>query len=221
MSVSEEISKLIALRDSRQISSEDYDVAMAKIVSDRGTQAPSTPAGAPIPSGITQPLEQGVASELRSQDVARKSHVRLIIGIAALCLAFVVTVVVVLLAGSKIVYRATHNYSLQSACFADAKTVETAVSAYNAQFTPGVGREVVGNNSGDIVKGVPSTYANGKQAQLLLGQGLVKTWPGTSNGYAISLSTTKPGNVSVYVPANSTTAMDFESQSSITGCNSI
>ena len=101
-----------------------------------------------------------------------------------------------------------------SACNADAKTVETATSAYNAQFTPSIGVET------HITFGQPNTYGSGKSAKLLIQQQLLRMWPSASYGYAISLSTTIAGDVSVYVPANSTHPVDFESETSRTGCNS-
>ena len=74
-------------------------------------------------------------------------------------------------------------------------------------------------NNPTILVGTPSSYPNGSQAQLLLAPNLLKSWPGSANGYSISLSVTKAGNVSIYVPATSLTPIDYETESSITGCN--
>ncbi len=179
----------------------------------------------------------------------------------------------------------------QSACFDDAKTIETAVSAYNAQNTtpiavelttgadtvtmtstagisvgqtladvthPGTTTPVVsvvdathltvaagttlGYTNGDtisinavskgaasftasgvIVPGTPATYSgpNTQAAKLVAGLYL-RSWPTglTSSGYAMSLSTTVPGDVALYIPATSSTPIDFETESSSSGCNS-
>ena len=110
----------------------------------------------------------------------------------------------------------------QSACAADAKTVETAVGAYNAQFTPPIAVEVSGTAAGSVNPGTPASYSTATQAALLLGgtSPLLKSWPTTQNGYAISLSTTVAGNVSIYIPPTSITPISFETETSTTGCNS-
>ncbi len=71
-----------------------------------------------------------------------------------------------------------------------------------------------------IVAGSPSTYANGPQAAKIL-NGYLRSWPvGTATtGYAISLSTAIAGDVMVYVPVTSVTGVDYESETSTTGCN--
>jgi hypothetical protein len=49
----------------------------------------------------------------------------------------------------------------------------------------------------------------------------LRSWPaGTATtGYAISMSTSVAGNVTVYVPITSTTGVDFETESATNGCN--
>ncbi len=102
------------------------------------------------------------------------------------------------------------------ACIADAKTVETAVGAYNfMQKTHPISKE-----SG-ISFDRPDTFSHGREAQALLSNGLIRTWPAPTHGYAVSLSTTRAGDVSIYVPATSTTPVDFESESATTGCNAL
>ncbi len=113
------------------------------------------------------------------------------------------------------------NFGASAACNADAKTIETAVGTYNAQFTPSIVTEQVGNYAGQISPGNPSTYSTGTQAQLLIANGLLRSWPGASNGYSMSLSTTKAGDVTVYVPADNPVGTDFESETSTTGCNAL
>ncbi len=200
----------------------------------------------------------------------------------------IVIVVLGILAAVVVFALANVNHNAkQSACTADAKTIESAVGAYNAQNTPAIavenggadivqasftsgvtaGMSVVDTSggpattvisvidgthfsvpsgaastwsNGDLLNfnsgatfhfsisvapgggftaGTPSTYSSGTQAQLLLNAGLVKSWPGFANGYAISLSATKAGDVSIYVPATSTSPVDYETESSSTGCN--
>ena len=119
--------------------------------------------------------------------------------------------------------HATHtiNFVLRGACGADAKTVETAASALNALSTPSIGVETVGPGSGEITVGDPSSYAHATQALRLIRGGFLTSWPtGPRGSYAISLSTTIPGNVTVYVPANSKRpGVDFEIETSSSGCN--
>ncbi len=132
----------------------------------------------------------------------------------------IVIVVLGILAAVVVFALANVNHNAKSsACTADAKTIETAVGTYNAQFTPSITTEVSGTAAGNVNPGTPASYSTATQAALLLNNGLVKSWPGSSNGYAISLSTTKAGDVSVYVPATSASPVDFESETSSTGCN--
>ena len=141
-------------------------------------------------------------------------------GFTLIELLIVIVVLGILAAVVVFALSSVNHNAKQSACNADAKTVETAVSAYNAQFTPSIAVEkTIG--AGSITVGTPASYSAGAQAALLLGQGLVKSWPGTANGYAVSLSTdvTKPGDVAIYIPPTSLTAVDFESETSSTGCN--
>ena len=106
------------------------------------------------------------------------------------------------------------NYTARAACEADAQVVLTAVSSYDGTYNPILGRE-----SG-ITIGRPSTYAMGHFAHLLVRNGLLRNWPSVTNGYAISLSTTQPGAVLVYVPANSTQPINFADQTALNGCHS-
>jgi hypothetical protein len=101
-----------------------------------------------------------------------------------------------------------------ASCMADAKTVETAYFAYNATNTKSLGTE-----SG-ITVGVPSTYAQGTDAKLLLKQDFLSAWP-TSPYFAISLSTTSAGDVTIYSPPSSTVGTSYNYETSTTGCNSV
>jgi hypothetical protein len=106
-----------------------------------------------------------------------------------------------------------------SACNADAKTLITAVQAYNAHDAPiGIQAEsTVG--PGSITPGTPSTYSGaGTQAALLLSTYL-NAWPASSNGYALSLSTTTPGDVMVYIPATNPIGESYDNETSTTACN--
>ncbi len=113
------------------------------------------------------------------------------------------------------------NPNAVGACIADAKTIETSISAYDAQFTPAIGKEVVGTAAGDITYGQPSTYGSGDQAAKLIARQYISYWPTNSAGYAVSVSSSIAGDVSIYVPANSTHPIDFETETRSTGCNAL
>lgn len=122
----------------------------------------------------------------------------------------------------------SHNAALAGACTANALTLETAASAYDAD-PPGncsgadctITKEVVGALPGDITPGNPATYADSTNAQRVLGLDLLAAWPSGGTAYALSYSATVAGDVSVYVPADSRTPMSFESESATTGCNAL
>jgi general secretion pathway protein G len=123
-----------------------------------------------------------------------------------------------------------------SACNADAKTVTTAVQAFDAQNSPAsISWETVGTGavgSGTILPSDWTTFVNGAQAQRLLTiptggtTPYLNAWPSnTNNNYAIALATgpatvagsdaagstaTAPvhaGDVMVYVKINGTTTI--------------
>lgn len=86
-----------------------------------------------------------------------------------------------------------------SSCNADAKTVAVAVTTYDA-YPPAncgtggnpactIGYEVNGTLGGDITPGTASTYAGGTYASDLVSNSDLNTWPGSSNGYSVSLAT--------------------------------
>jgi prepilin-type N-terminal cleavage/methylation domain-containing protein len=89
-----------------------------------------------------------------------------------------------------------------SSCNADAKTVEVAVTTYDAyppnpcggagQMACTIGLEQDGVAAGDITPGNTTadeaTFSGGTFATDLVNNSDLNTWPGTSNGYAISLS---------------------------------
>jgi len=79
-----------------------------------------------------------------------------------------------------------------------------------------------GTTGSGITVGVPSTYsAAGTQGALLVSAGYLNSWPSSSNTYSLSLSTTQAGHVMVYFPATSTTGVDYSSETSTNGCNSL
>ena len=81
---------------------------------------------------------------------------------------------------------------------------------------------VVGSGGSGISVGNPATYgASGTQAAQLVSSGNLNSWPSSTNSYAISLSTTQAGRVTIYTPANSTTGVDWSSQGTNGGCNSL
>jgi general secretion pathway protein G len=94
-----------------------------------------------------------------------------------------------------------------AACNTDAKSVETAVAAYDA---------TAGHTNADFT---------GTEAvqQALLTNGYLHTWPSATvaaNGYAIVLNTTTPGEVDVQTgPASAPVTTSYDAQTSTTGCN--
>lgn len=123
-----------------------------------------------------------------------------------------------------------------SACNANAKTIQTAVSAFDAYppsncsgVTCTIGVEVSGTAAGDITLGTPSTYSTGTQAEKLWNftgpsgyTQVLTTWPQTSSdGYALSLSTATAGDVEIYIPYTSAVGTSYNAETSSTGCNSL
>jgi general secretion pathway protein G len=110
-----------------------------------------------------------------------------------------------------------------SACDADAKTIVSAVQAYDAGTAPtDITVETAGVAPGDIHPGNPATYAApGTQAALLVSNGYINAWPTSTNDYAMSLSTTQAGDVSVYFPATSAVPMSYDHQTAASGCNAL
>jgi hypothetical protein len=122
-----------------------------------------------------------------------------------------------------------------SLCDAMAKTVTTAVQAYDAQNAPAIiGWETRGTGAGDVNPGRPSSFGSATQARrLIVGQYLVG-WP-APNDFAIALATgpasvsgsdaaargAQKGDVMVYVPATSTTPVDYNLETQGNGCNSL
>ncbi len=111
----------------------------------------------------------------------------------------------------------------QQACKADATSLEVAAQVFDASNKAPIALEVVGRQRGQIRFGFPSTYSQGAQAQKLLGS-YIRAWPGDLSGgaYALSLSSTVAGDVAIHIPANAPGAgVDFEQESSTSGCNSL
>jgi prepilin-type N-terminal cleavage/methylation domain-containing protein len=113
----------------------------------------------------------------------------------------------------------------KSACNSDAKTIITAVQAYNAAAAPTDITVEKTSGPGSITQGSPLTYdAAGTQASLLLGYSppYLNAWPTGGDGtYALSLSTTRAGDVMIYVPSTSTTGINYDTETSTTGCNKL
>ena len=94
-----------------------------------------------------------------------------------------------------------------------------AVSAYDANDAPVNITTEATSGPGAIVQGTPSSYyAAGTQGALLLSSGVLNSWP-TNSSYALSLSTDHVGDVMVYVPPTSTTGVDYDTETSTSGCN--
>jgi len=101
-------------------------------------------------------------------------------------------------------------------CNADARTVLTAVQAYDAQNAP----RIIGVET-HIVPGRPATYGLGIQAIQLVSAGYLASWPPLNGLYSISLSRTQPGAVMVYVPYDSAAGVNWEYQTGTNGCNAL
>ncbi len=135
----------------------------------------------------------------------------------------IVIVVLGILAAVVVLSLGSVNHTArQLACNNDAITIETAVRAYNAQTTTSkIGVEVLGAGPGQIVLGDPTSYGAATQAQLLVSNNYMRSWPAglSSSGYAMSMSTTTAGDVAIYIPPTTTsTGVDFESENTTTGC---
>ena len=111
----------------------------------------------------------------------------------------------------------------RSACNADAKSIVTAVQVYNANDAPVDITTESTSGAGSITPGNPATYyAAGTQGGLLLSSGLITSWPSTNDGYSLSLSTTKAGDVTVYVPSNAAVGQSYDAEATTsvaTGCD--
>ena len=109
----------------------------------------------------------------------------------------------------------------KSACNSDAKTIITAVQAYNANDAPTNIKVEATSGPGAIVVGTPSSYAAaGTQGSLLVTNGVLNSWPSNPN-YAMSLSTTVAGDVTVYIPPTALSGTSYDTETSTTGCNSL
>ena len=104
--------------------------------------------------------------------------------------------------------------ALRATCISDARTLQAAIGAYEAQNSS------ITVESG-ISPGTPSTYQQGREANKLVANHFLATWPDDSHGFAISLSSTIAGSISIYVPASSATSVNFEFETSSNGCNSL
>jgi hypothetical protein len=88
------------------------------------------------------------------------------------------------------------SLALSTECSSDVQAVQTAVSTFNTlNFSSTIARET------RIQLGYPMSYAEGEQATRLAGAGMISSWP-SSDEFAISLSTSVPGAVALYIPAN-------------------
>jgi prepilin-type N-terminal cleavage/methylation domain-containing protein len=115
--------------------------------------------------------------------------------------------------------------SAQSACSADAKTVETAVAAFQAD-NPGV--TPTAGNSGNLVA-TPTTLTGGP---------FLRSWPSNSGHYFIGLEDTygstnvgevdvdpSPGTLTTAPAANTSATsgpwVNFDTETGSTGCNAV
>jgi type II secretory pathway pseudopilin PulG len=100
--------------------------------------------------------------------------------------------------------------SAQSACAADAKSVENAVASSNAQNGTPIALESASNSS--------------TQANKLVGVSM-NAWPSNSTHYKLALAYSgncvgaTAGQVLVYAPASSTTPVVYDAQTTLNGCN--
>jgi prepilin-type N-terminal cleavage/methylation domain-containing protein len=113
----------------------------------------------------------------------------------------------------------------RSACNADAKTIITAVQAYDAAIAPADITVEKTSGTGSIIQGNPYSYdAIGTQAYLLLNTTppMLNSWPTGGDGtYSLSLSTTRAGDVMIYIPATATTGVNYDTETPTTGCNKL
>ena len=100
------------------------------------------------------------------------------------------------------------------ACIADTQAIDTAIALSNAS---GV---TVGAETG-ITIGNAASYPQGIQARSLVHQHLLRQWPSDTQGYAIALSTTQPGQIEVFVPPTSRTPQNSGAQPPWLGCRAL
>jgi len=104
-----------------------------------------------------------------------------------------------------------------AACNSDAKTVVTAVQAYNAQNSPNsIAKET-------YAAGPPIVYGTTQQA-LLISAGYLNAWPSTNNTYVLRLAGTNDAGANagdVMVNANGAGWIDYNAQTSTNGCNAL
>jgi general secretion pathway protein G len=105
--------------------------------------------------------------------------------------------------------------SATSACNSDAKSVETAVAAYQAQNNGSAPGAVVTTTS---TSGVIDTTSNspGLAALVSGSPSYLHSWP-SNNGYVITLSAA--GVVGIQAPATSATVTPYDSETATAGCS--
>lgn len=160
-------------------------------------------------------------------DPTSKNRVPIIAGGVGLVIAIVVIILVAAGVFSSTTTAFLNNPTAASACDADARTVESAVASYDAYppapcaaSTCTIGPERVGTQSGDIDPGRPGTYGTATNAARLVSNGDLEVWP-SSLFYAISLSSTSPGEAMVYVPATNPVGVQFDYETGTSGCNAL
>jgi general secretion pathway protein G len=134
-------------------------------------------------------------------------------------LLIVITVIAIMAAIVVFALGSVTSQTRSATCKSDAETILTAVKAYDAQQSTALAVET---SASGFTLGTPSTYwASGTQGSLLISDGYIQQAPQSTNGWAMSLSTTTPGDVMIYVPATSATGVDYNSETTTNGCNAL
>jgi hypothetical protein len=97
-----------------------------------------------------------------------------------------------------------------SACNADAKTVETAIAAYQADGNPTA--SLVGSTGQGLLTGTSATVT---------GSPFLQSWPSNAGHYTISLNATTAGEVDVTPKSGTAQAFNTQAASPATGCYAV
>jgi hypothetical protein len=109
-----------------------------------------------------------------------------------------------------------------AACNAGARTLETALYAYDADPpSAATGAAATIGVETHVTPGRPASYPTGTQATKLLTNGFLLGWPDHDASFALSLSTSSAGDVDVYIPADSPDGVSWNDETATTGCNAL